>query len=122
MKSLPESRGDDNIIILNHNFDKITPQNRNKLLDVAKGLFEELELSDVFRPYFSEDEAKSLANAVKSGLPIIINGVQKPTGKTTLCQKLRELGFNVSERWELPKKESDNNAANIVITLNKKVR
>ena len=81
-----------------------------------------MELSDVFRPYFSKDEAKSLANAVKSGLPIIINGTQKPTGKTTLCQKLRELGFNVSERWELPKKESDHNAANIVITLNKKVR
>ncbi len=81
-----------------------------------------MELSDVFRPYFSEDEAKKLATAVRSGLPIIIDGVQCPTGKTTLYESLRRLGFNVSERWELPKKESDHNAANIVITLNKKVR
>lgn len=78
-----------------------------------------MELSDVFRPYFSENESKELANAVRSGLPIIIDGVQRPTGKTTLYERLRRLGFNVSERWELPKKESDNNAANIVITLDK---
>ena len=80
-----------------------------------------MELSDVFRPYFSEDESKKLANAVLSGLPIIIDGVQRPTGKTTLCEMLRRLGFNASERWELPKKESDNNAANIVITLDTEV-
>ena len=78
-----------------------------------------MDLTEVLGKYFSEDETAKLAGAIRSGLPIIINGAQEPTGKTTLCEKLRELGFNVSERWELPKKESNNNAANIVITLNK---
>ena len=78
-----------------------------------------MNLTEVLGKYFSEDETAKLAGAIRSGLPIIINGAQEPTGKTTLCEKLRELGFNVSERWELPKKESNNNAANIVITLNK---
>ena len=78
-----------------------------------------MNLTEVLEKYFSEDETAKLAGAIRSGLPIIINGAQEPTGKTTLCEKLRELGFNVSERWELPKKESNNNAANIVITLNK---
>lgn len=78
-----------------------------------------MDLTEVLGKYFSEDETAKIAGAIRSGLPIIINGAQEPTGKTTLCEKLRELGFNVSERWELPKKESNNNAANIVITLNK---
>lgn len=78
-----------------------------------------MDLTEVLGKYFSEDETAKLAGAIRSGLPIIINGAQEPTGKTTLCEKLRELGFNVSERWELPKKESNNNAANIVVTLNK---
>ena len=78
-----------------------------------------MDLTEVLGKYFSKDETAKLAGAIRSGLPIIINGAQEPTGKTTLCEKLRELGFNVSERWELPKKESNNNAANIVITLNK---
>ena len=78
-----------------------------------------MDLTEVLGKYFSEDETAKIAGATRSGLPIIINGAQEPTGKTTLCEKLRELGFNVSERWELPKKESNNNAANIVITLNK---
>lgn len=78
-----------------------------------------MNLTEVLEKYFSEDETAKIAGAIRSGLPIIINGAQEPTGKTTLCEKLRELGFNVSERWELPKKESNNNAANIVITLNK---
>lgn len=78
-----------------------------------------MDLTEVLGKYFSEDETAKIACAIRSGLPIIINGAQEPTGKTTLCEKLRELGFNVSERWELPKKESNNNAANIVITLNK---
>ena len=78
-----------------------------------------MDLTEVLEKYFSEDETAKIAGAIHSGLPIIINGAQEPTGKTTLCEKLRELGFNVSERWELPKKESNNNAANIVITLNK---
>ena len=78
-----------------------------------------MNLTEVLGKYFSEDETAKLAGAIRSGLPIIINGAQEPTGKTTLCEKLRELGFNVSERWELPKKESNNNAANIVVTLNK---
>lgn len=78
-----------------------------------------MNLTEVLGKYFSEDETAKIAGAIRSGLPIIINGAQEPTGKTTLCEKLRELGYNVSERWELPKKESNNNAANIVITLNK---
>ena len=78
-----------------------------------------MDLTEVLGKYFSQDETAKIAGAIRSGLPIIINGAQEPTGKTTLCEKLRELGFNVSERWELPKKESNNNAANIVITLNK---
>lgn len=63
-----------------------------------------MNLTEVLGKYFSEDETAKIAGAIRSGLPIIINGAQEPTGKTTLCEKLRELGYNVSERWELQKK------------------
>ena len=78
-----------------------------------------MDLTEVLEKYFSEDETAKIACAIRSGLPIIIDGTQDPTGKTTLCKELCELGFDAVESWKTQKEESNNNAANIVITLNK---
>lgn len=56
-----------------------------------------------------------------SELPIIVQGVNGPTGKTYLCNKLNELGFNAYEEWNSPKKSNDNFAA-ITITLNRRLK
>lgn len=43
--------------------------------------------------------AKELAKALKEGKTIIVDGVQGPTGKTTLWQKLMEAGYPVVEEF-----------------------
>lgn len=53
-------------------------------------------------------------------IQIHITGVQGPTGKTTLCRKLRQLGLNAFEDWEREEKDSSN-AVYIEIVLNKPV-
>ena len=47
-----------------------------------------MDLTEVLEKYFSEDATAKIAGAIRSGLPIIINGAQEPTGKTTLFRKL----------------------------------
>ena len=74
----------------------------------------------ILRKYFDRGTAAKLTVALQCGLDIIIDGVQGPTGKSTLCRELNAIGYNAVERHELSKK-SDTNAAHIVITLNEKV-
>lgn len=62
----------------------------------------------------------------------IINGKQGPTGKTYLCNMLRELGYEAYEEWYLqepwrfqddyPKDKSDGNSCVITITLNEPIK
>ena len=55
-------------------------------------------------------------------IPVHITGIQSPTGKSTLCRKLRENGINAFEDWELEDREKDNsNAVYIEIALNKPI-
>lgn len=74
----------------------------------------------------------------------IINGNQGPTGKTYLCNKLRELGYEAYEEWllqelgyekckewllqerpqfrdDLKKEKSDGNSCVVTITLNEPI-
>lgn len=77
-------------------------------------------MTNLLIEYFPENIALVLSEAMRRGLMVIIDGKQGPTGKTTLCTKLRELGINAFEKWEMPKNKMGNdNAANITITLNK---
>lgn len=46
-----------------------------------------------------ERRAKELAKALKEGKTIIVDGVQGPTGKTTLWKKLTEAGYPVVEEF-----------------------
>lgn len=39
--------------------------------------------------------------AIHAGVPIIVDGVHGPTGKTTLCDELRRRGANAWEPWEV---------------------
>lgn len=39
--------------------------------------------------------------AIPAGVPIIVDGVHGPTGKTTLCDELRRRGANAWEPWEV---------------------
>jgi len=50
-------------------------------------------------PLLGERHAKELAKALKEGKTIIIDGVQGPTGKTTLWKKLMEAGYPVVEEF-----------------------
>ena len=51
-------------------------------------------------PLLGERRAKELAKALKEGKTVIVDGVQGPTGKTTLCQKLKEAGYPVVEYYD----------------------
>ena len=58
--------------------------------------------------------------AIAQGSPIIVQGYQGPTGKTTLVNDLREHGALAWEWWEANQKSDDNSCA-IVITLDKPI-
>lgn len=66
-----------------------------------------------------ESAANEVLTAAESGLPIVIDGRQGPTGKSTLCRALRAEGYEVTEAYE--REKSDGNTACITITLNKYV-
>lgn len=70
--------------------------------------------------YFSEREAEKISGILRKDIPIIIDGSQGPTGKTSLCRKLNELGYHAVERWKI-KNEENNNSVSIVISLNKMI-
>lgn len=46
------------------------------------------------------DEAYKIAK-MHSDLLVLITGPHGPTGKSTLCNKLREEGYTACEQWEI---------------------
>lgn len=70
--------------------------------------------------YFSEQEVVKLLALLDKDICIIVEGKQGPTGKSTLCRKLKELGYKAVERWET-EKEENNNTVSIVVSLNKMI-
>lgn len=75
---------------------------------------------DKLKNLLGESTAHEVLTAAESGLPIVIDGRQGPTGKSTLCKVLRGYGYEVMEAYE--KEESNDNTASIVITLNQFIR
>ena len=70
----------------------------------------------------SEKEAHLCASIIanNSDVKVHITGIQGPTGKSTLCKELKDLGVCAFETWELDyEKLGDINAAYIEIALNK---
>ena len=66
--------------------------------------------------------------AVEAGIPIIVAGDRtKATGKTTLCDWLREQGATAYEEWEVeegivqPDDDSGRNSVSITVRLNKPI-
>lgn len=88
-------------------------------------------LDEFISQYLSEEEATAVAQAAFSGLPVIIDGVQGPTGKSTLCKGLREFGLTAVEKYELEndsnakalfdKFKDNHNGAYVMIVLNKRI-
>lgn len=77
---------------------------------------------ETLKRYFDDRTAIKIESAIKTGLPVIIDGIQGPTGKSTLCEYLRGKGFSAIEKWCADKNKGDDNSVNIVITLNKYIR
>ncbi|WP_221772315.1 hypothetical protein [Listeria booriae] len=52
-------------------------------------------------PDFLTPEQKSdIVSAIKEGIPILVDGPQGPTGKTTLVTLLQDNGVQAYEKWE----------------------
>lgn len=49
----------------------------------------------------SKKKTKELLRAIKEDKPILVDGPQGPTGKTTLCQALRDAGVVAYEKWTM---------------------
>lgn len=65
------------------------------------------------------DEAYNIAK-MHSDLPVLITGPHGPTGKSTLCNKLRAEGHEAYEPWELEGTNIKNIApAYLVLVLNR---
>lgn len=81
-----------------------------------------MKIKTLLSRYFDADIVETLSKILNKDIPIIIDGNQGPTGKTTLCNKLKELGFAVKESWERDKNiERNTNACSVVISLNKTI-
>lgn len=79
---------------------------------------------------YLDDEQSSLVEiAIKHQIPILIKGIHAPTGKSTLCYAIREIGGTVVEEWETEEGTDEQknlvecpigeNKCHVVITLNK---
>ncbi len=97
---------------------KIDRTERHKLQ-----LSRETEVFNILKKYFPEETAARLSVALKEGTLIVVTGKPEPTGKTTLCRELQELGCNVCEDWQSPIRNMDrnDNFAGIVLFLNELV-
>lgn len=51
--------------------------------------------------YVTENQRLQIINAVENKKPIIIGGIQGPTGKTFLKKTLKKNGLVVFEEWEI---------------------
>ena len=67
---------------------KITNEQKNKVIEYLK-------------PLVSEETLDNMKFALDNNMPILIKGSQKPTGKTTLCNILREYGVQAYEEFEI---------------------
>lgn len=68
--------------------EKITNEQKNKVLEYLK-------------PLVSEETLDNMKFALDNNMPILIKGPQRPTGKTTLCNILREYGVQAYEEFEI---------------------
>lgn len=68
--------------------EKIANEQKNKVLEYLK-------------PLVSEETLDNMKFALDNNMPILIKGPQKPTGKTTLCNMLREYGVQAYEEFEM---------------------
>lgn len=86
-------------------------------------------LQETLSRYLPEEEAKATAQAAFNGLPVVIDGAQGPTGKSTLCAELLKYGLGAFEKYELDhdpavgmlidKNKVNHNGAYVMIVLNK---
>lgn len=77
-----------------------------------------MKVKKVLMKYFSENEAEKISKILRKDVTIIIGGRQGPTGKTSLCRKLNELGYCAVEQYDTKKEERNNNSVSIIISLN----
>lgn len=77
------------------------------------------ELKILLERYLPAETAEHLSAVLNKEIPIQIIGRQGATGKTTLCEALKALGYNAYEPWELEGKENEGNGntAHVTITL-----
>ncbi|GAB2553469.1 hypothetical protein [Gracilibacillus alcaliphilus] len=55
---------------------------------------------DYLQSILSDGEIENLKIAIEIGMPILVQGPQGPTGKSTFVKYLRERGVNASEKHE----------------------
>lgn len=90
----------------------------------------------LLKTYLDNETAELLLMPIMHGIPVIVDGLQGPTGKTTLHHEFEKLGIEVTQRWMLdtpamafepipevfkkvhPEHQADNKAF-ITISLNK---
>lgn len=83
------------------------------------------KIKDVLSEYLPKKTAEKIAKIIDEDTPILITGKHGPTGKTTLCEKLKHLGYNAQEKqllgegidWDMY--ENGENSAYVLIFLNK---
>lgn len=49
----------------------------------------------------TDGQMRVVRHAILTGTPIVVDGEHGPTGKTTLCEKLRRRGAIAWEPWEV---------------------
>lgn len=60
---------------------------------------------------------KYIELAKRAGLPVIVGGRRGPTGKTFLCNALREAGIDAHEEWEFEEGEVKQDAKCYLLIL-----
>ncbi len=74
---------------------------------------------EILARYLSHKDAERIAKVITKDTLIVIDGTQAPTGKTTLCNELKALGFNAVEQYFFKEEKRNDNYFKIVISLNK---
>lgn len=87
------------------------------------------DLNNVLNEYLEDCYISPILNAIEYKWPILIKGIRKPTGKSTICEIIRKYGGNVVEEWEteegaekqteMAKHIKKGNSCYLVINLNK---
>ncbi len=84
-----------------------------------------LQTFNILEKYYPIETAEQIANVItgdaREDFLILIDGRQGLTGKTTLCNKLKSLGYNAEELWKYAsteREDRDDNFVGIIISLN----